>query len=58
MVYQKKKLKTKIFGPGKYLTIEPKNIHRMEAIQNTLYIEASTPEILDVVRIEDDYKRN
>ena len=54
----KKKLKTKNFGPGKYLTIDPKKIHRMEAIQNTLYIEASTPEIYDVVRIEDDYKRN
>ena len=29
----------------------------MEAITDALYLEASTPEMHDVVRIIDDYKR-
>jgi hypothetical protein len=29
----------------------------MEAITDSLYLEASTPELNDVVRIVDDYKR-
>ena len=29
----------------------------MKAITNCTYLEASTPEVNDVVRIEDDYKR-
>ena len=29
----------------------------MEAITDSLYLEASTPELNDVVRIIDDYKR-
>ena len=30
----------------------------MEAIEDSIYLEASTPEMDDVVRLEDDYKRN
>jgi hypothetical protein len=29
----------------------------MKAMKDCVYLEASTPEIKDVVRIEDDYKR-
>ena len=54
---KKKKLKSKIYIKGQSITIKPKIIHRMEAITDSLYLEASTPELNDVVRIIDDYKR-
>ena len=54
---KKKKLKSKIYIKGQSITIKPKVIHRMEAITDSLYLEASTPELNDVVRIVDDYKR-
>ena len=53
----KKNLKIKRFKSGDYLTIKPKYIHRMEAVINTTYLEASTPEINDVIRLIDDYGR-
>jgi len=52
-----KKLKSKIYEKGESVTISPKTIHRMEAITDATYLEASTPEMNDVVRIVDDYKR-
>ena len=51
------KLKNKIFKPGKTITINPKIIHRMQAVSDCIYLEASTPEITDVVRLSDDYRR-
>ena len=54
---KKKKLQSKIYIKGQSITIKPKVIHRMEAITDSLYLEASTPELNDVVRIVDDYKR-
>lgn len=54
---KKKKLQSKIYIKGQFITIKPKVIHRMEAITDSLYLEASTPELNDVVRIIDDYKR-
>tara|TARA_B100000886_G_scaffold339408_1_gene304810 strand:- start:11722 stop:12069 length:348 start_codon:yes stop_codon:yes gene_type:complete len=50
-------LKSNIYEGGSTITIPPKLIHRMEAIEDSVYLEASTPEIDDVVRLEDDYKR-
>jgi mannose-6-phosphate isomerase len=38
-------------------TIIPHQKHRIEAIENSYILEASTPEIGDTVRIEDDYSR-
>jgi hypothetical protein len=32
-------------------------VHRMEAVENCVYLEASTPEMEDVVRLQDDYRR-
>ncbi len=32
--------------------------HRMKAIEDTVLFEVSTPELEDVVRLEDDYGRN
>lgn len=51
------KLNYKIFKPNSTITIKPKIIHRMQAQSDCLYLEASTPEMTDVVRLSDDYKR-
>ncbi len=53
----KKKLSYRIFRQGESITIKPKIIHRMTALTNSTYLEASTPELYDVVRISDDYQR-
>ncbi len=53
----KEELKGKIFTPGETITIPPGVVHRMEAVEDSLYIEASTPELEDVVRLGDDYQR-
>ena len=53
----KNKLKSKLYKKGQNITIIPNTIHRMKAETNSVYLEASTPELKDVVRLEDDYKR-
>ncbi len=47
----------KELGPGEFVHISPKTIHRVEAICDAIIIEASTPEVDDIIRLEDDYKR-
>lgn len=54
---EKEKLDSKIFTAGETITIVPGIIHRMEAVEDSIYLEASTPEMDDVVRLEDDYSR-
>jgi len=46
-----------ILSAGDSLVIKPGVIHRMEALEASEYLEASTPELDDVVRLSDDYKR-
>jgi len=46
-----------ILKPNGFLTILPNQVHRMEAIETSVYLEASTPELEDVVRLQDDYQR-
>jgi mannose-6-phosphate isomerase-like protein (cupin superfamily) len=43
--------------PGAASRIEPGTVHRFRAVTDTLLFEVSTPELEDVVRIEDDYGR-
>lgn len=51
-------LNTIILSSGEFITIDPYTIHRMEAKENqSIYLELSTIELDDVVRIEDDYNR-
>jgi mannose-6-phosphate isomerase-like protein (cupin superfamily) len=50
-------LDEKIFLPGDYYVIPPKLIHRMEAIEDSTYLEASTSQLDDVIRLQDEYKR-
>mgnify|MGYP002884662021 FL=1 len=51
------KLNEIIMNPYDNLTLEPFKIHRMEAIEDSVYLEASTPELDDVVRLDDEYGR-
>jgi len=44
-------------GPGAVLEIPPGTLHRIEAVIDCRFIEVSTPELEDVIRIEDDYER-
>ena len=44
-------------GPGEAAHVTPKTIHRMTAIEDADVFEASTPELNDVVRLEDRYGR-
>jgi len=43
--------------PGLTVTIEPGTRHRVEARTDLVFLEASTPEVDDVVRLEDRYGR-
>jgi len=43
--------------PGDALHVTPGTIHRMTAIEDTDVLEASTPELDDVVRLQDRYGR-
>ena len=42
---------------GDSFRFRPGTIHRVEAHEDTLIVEVSTPELEDVVRLEDDYGR-
>ena len=53
----KNNLESKIYESGDVITIKPLEIHRMEAVTDSVYLEASTPDTDDTVRIEDDYNR-
>jgi mannose-6-phosphate isomerase-like protein (cupin superfamily) len=42
---------------GDYRRIAPGVVHRFEAVTDTKLLEVSTPDLDDVVRLEDDYGR-
>ena len=44
-------------GPGEFRRVPVGRRHRFEAITDTKIIEVSTPELDDVVRLEDDFGR-
>jgi mannose-6-phosphate isomerase-like protein (cupin superfamily) len=45
-------------GPGRAYRITPGTVHRMVALSDCDVLEASTPHLQDVVRIEDRYGRD
>jgi mannose-6-phosphate isomerase-like protein (cupin superfamily) len=45
-------------GPGDAVRVRPKTVHRMTALEDTDVLEVSTPELDDVVRLEDRYGRS
>jgi mannose-6-phosphate isomerase-like protein (cupin superfamily) len=44
-------------NPGQHFHVPVKMIHRMEGIEDSLYLECSTNHLDDVVRVQDDYGR-
>jgi mannose-6-phosphate isomerase len=44
-------------APGEAYRFRPRTVHRVTAIEDTLVIEVSTPQLTDVVRLEDKYGR-
>jgi mannose-6-phosphate isomerase len=43
--------------PGDSFRLQPRTIHRLRALEDTVVLEVSTPELDDVVRLEDRYGR-
>jgi mannose-6-phosphate isomerase len=50
-------LKTEIVGPGAAFRFRPGTVHRVRAVEDTTIVEVSTPELEDIVRLEDEYGR-
>jgi len=50
-------LEKKEYNFGDTITIKPYIIHKMESIEDCLYLETSTNELWDVIRLKDDYGR-
>lgn len=46
------------YSAGNCFVVKPKVVHRLSPSIDTLVIEASTPELEDVVRLEDQYNRD
>jgi mannose-6-phosphate isomerase len=44
-------------GPGEGAHVGVRRVHRYAAIETCMIVEVSTPELEDVVRIEDDFGR-
>jgi mannose-6-phosphate isomerase len=47
-----------VVGAGAAFRIRPGTVHRIKALEDTTIIEVSTPQIDDVVRLEDRYGRS
>ena len=50
-------LRTLMLRPGEVIENRPGQKHRITALDDVRLIEVSTPELDDVVRVEDDYGR-
>ena len=46
-----------VVGPGRAFRFAPGVVHRWRALEDSTVLEASTPELDDVVRLEDRYGR-
>jgi mannose-6-phosphate isomerase-like protein (cupin superfamily) len=50
-------LKEEVVGPGAAFHYTPGTVHRVTALEDTTILEVSTPQLDDVVRLEDAYGR-
>ena len=50
-------LEEREIGPGSSWRIEPGVVHAIEALEDSVVFEVSTPELDDVVRLRDRYGR-
>jgi len=46
-----------VIGAGRAFRFKPGTVHRWRALEDTLVLEVSTPDLDDVVRLEDRYGR-
>jgi mannose-6-phosphate isomerase len=51
-------LNEEVIGPGAAFRYRPGTVHRVTALEDTTILEVSTPELDDVVRLEDLYGRS
>jgi mannose-6-phosphate isomerase-like protein (cupin superfamily) len=50
-------MRRRVLEPGAVWRNEPNVVHTIEAVEDSVILEVSTPELHDVVRIEDRYGR-
>jgi mannose-6-phosphate isomerase len=50
-------LVTEVVAPGASFRLRPGTVHRVRALEDTTILEVSTPELDDIVRLEDEYGR-
>ena len=50
-------LNTEVVGAGACFRYPPGTVHRLKALEDTTILEVSTPQLDDVVRLDDDYGR-
>ena len=50
-------LQREVLAPGAALRLRPGTVHRVKSLEDTTILEVSTPQIEDVVRLEDAYGR-
>jgi quercetin dioxygenase-like cupin family protein len=48
---------SEVVTPGAAFRIKPGTVHRIRALEDTVIVEVSTPQLDDVVRLEDAYGR-
>lgn len=46
-----------VWSAGQALHVPSRSIHRFEALEDSVLLEVSTPDLTDVVRLQDDYQR-
>jgi quercetin dioxygenase-like cupin family protein len=47
----------RVWLPGQTVHIPVRTIHRFEALEDSVLLEVSTPDLTDVVRLQDDFSR-
>lgn len=52
-----KHVDTEVIAPGRSFHLAPGTVHRIRALEDTVILEVSTPELDDIVRLEDKYGR-
>jgi mannose-6-phosphate isomerase-like protein (cupin superfamily) len=50
-------LNSEVVGPGAAFHFPPGTVHRVTAVEDTTILEVSTPDLDDIVRLEDRYGR-
>ncbi len=48
---------SEVVGAGAAFRFRPGTVHRVHALEDTLIVEVSTPQLDDIVRLEDEYGR-